>query len=421
MTDGEVVSIDADICRGWAKIATLPRYAVTVHLVLDNTVQASAIADRGATASDDPSVLGDCWFEIEVPAKAAGRVVDCRVLVGESGNYLSDIKRESSSDAASPASIQAPASFRDALDRGLSASDVVELLYLDILRRPADKVGLRSRLSELENGRESLESFRRALLGSEEYRRLSLRTREAPGGTFANRIIYSSSTRRLQMERHAAVFQRLDTPLRSKLLDFLPGLVALPDAIEGLVQLADKGLPQREIFFRALSALSHRPSLIVADRREHACDRDGEVLSNADREITLPCASPLFIEGWNRLERSSTKSFRWMEQVGILLNPLPKRRIEQLEIRADGWYGDLDQTITAIAGDKVLACERREAEGGGATLVFSPLNGETFTAPRIALVAGGAACPWRYDGTPDMRLLSCQVTAARFQYDGEAA
>ncbi len=420
MTEGKVVSLGANTCRGWAKIPMLSHYAVTVHLVMHDRVQASAIADRGPGESDDPSVSGNCWFEIDVPTRVA-KYADCRVLVGESGIYLQDGKRDSAVEAASPASTKTPMTFRDALDRGLTTSDVIELLYLDILRRPADKAGLRFHLDEMERGRGSLESFRHSLLGSDEYRRLTLRVREAPGVTFAREIAYLSSTRRMEMEGHVAAFQRLFMPLDRKLLDFFPGIVMLPGAITSLVALASKGLPEREIFFRALSALSRRPSLIVADRREVARGLHVSTAGNENHEVTLNCASPLFSAGWNKLERSATKTYRWMEQVGIITNPSPERWIKLIEVSAEEWYGNLDRTITAVADGIVLSCERHDLEGGRATLVFKPPDDVPFSAPRIALVAGAAACPWCYDGTPDMRLVSCQITAARFQYDGEVA
>lgn len=421
MTEGKVVLLGPDLCWGWAKSSVLPRYAVTVHLVLHDRVLASAIADQSPRVSDAPTVSGDCWFEIDVPSRAAEHLAECRVLVGESGVYLKDIKQDSDAEVASAASTQRPMSFRDALDRGLNTSDVIELLYLDILRRPADKVGLRFHLSELESGRGSLESFRRSLLASDEYRRLMLRVREAPGGTFARGIAYLSSTRRMEMEQHAAAFQRISMPLHQKLLDFFPGIVMMPGAITSLVALASKGFPEREIFFRALGALSRRPSLIVADRREVARDRRGLTAADKTREITLDCASPLFAAGWNKLERSATKTYRWMEQVGILLNPSPEQRIELVEVSAEEWYGNLDRTITALANGTVLSCERHNLEGGRARLAFKTPDGSPFSAPHIALVASAAACPWSYDGTPDMRLVSCQISAARFQYGEEAA
>ncbi len=83
-----------------------------------------------------------------------------------------------------------------------------------------------------------------------------------------------------------------------------------------------------------------------------------------------------------------------------------------------GWYGPIDRTITAVAGDRVLVCASHEREGGGRTLLFTAGEDAPFTAPRIALVAAQAACPWRFDGTPDMRLLSCQVSGAKFVYAG---
>ena len=421
MTEGRVVTLTSDICRGWARITTLPHYAVTVHLVLDGRLQGSAIADRTLDTSDDPLAPSGCWFEIDVPSEVATRLAECRVLVGESGTYLQDAKRESRVETASPASLSAPTSFRDALHRGLSASDVIALLYLDILRRPADNEGLRHHLDELERGRGSLDSFRRSLLESEEYRRLDLRVREAPGGTFAKTIVYSSSTRRMGMEQHAPAFQQRRMPLRRKLLDFLPGLVAVPGAVERLLESANEGLPEREVFFQALSKLSRRPSLIVSHPREFGLEQDRDATLDDSRVVAVTCASPLFAVGWNKLERSPTNMFRWMEQIGILINPRPEHRLERLEVSVNGWYGGMDQTMTAVASDTVLACERREDGSNGATLIFTSPDTSPTTACRIALVAAAATCPWHHDGTPDVRLLSCQVTAAKFLYAESAA
>ena len=421
MTEGKVVLLGPETCCGWAKVAALPGYAATVHLVLQDRVLASAIADQSAGATDDPAASGNCWFEIDVPNSVSSKLADCRVLVGESGTYLQDGTREGRAEAASSASMQPPTSYRDALDRGLSASDVIDLLYLDILRRPADKHGLRSHLQELESGRGSLEGFRRSLLDSAEYRGLSLRVRDAPGSTFARGIAYCSSTRKMKMERHAADFQRLAAPLRRKLLEFLPGLVAVPGAVETLLAHADKGLPERETFFLALSMMSHKPSLIVADWREAVGGHTSEGASPDDRDVTVTCDSRLFLQGWNKLECSPTRRYRWMEQVAIILNPRPERRLERLEVSVTGWYGDLDQTIAAVAGGLPMDYKRHDLEGGGANLIFNSVDCPPIIVSHVALVAAAAACPWRHDGTPDMRLLSCQVTDVTFQFEEKAA
>ena len=417
MTTGRIITIGADVCRGWAKIELLPRYNVTVHLVLDGMVAASTIADRVAGEDDVAEQTGDCWFELKVPVEASSRRHDYRVLVGESGEYLTSAYRHNFSTKTS-ASAQRPVTYRDALDLGLSASDVFELLYLDILRRPADKAGLADRLRDLSSGEGSFESCRRSLLESAEYSKLSLRVRDAPGGTFRRRITRYSSSRRRNMERHATAFQRLELYLRGKLLDFFPGLVAVPNSLDVLVRLADRGYPEREIFSRALSLLSERPSLIAEDRLEPSYVDCTDAIMNETQEIVLACSSPLFASGWNKLESPEAGPYRWMEQIGIIINPRPDRPIRRLELCVGTWYGPLDRTITVVAGAAILACGEIDRDGNVQTLVFTA-TGAPFATPRVALVAAGAACPWHFDGTPDMRLLSCQVMGATFVYGGE--
>ena len=221
------------------------------------------------------------------------------------------------------------------------------------------------------------------------------------------------------MEQHATAFLRQDVPIHDKLLDFFPGLVALPGALATLVAAATKGLPEREIFCRALSTLSARPSLILSARLDHV--PSNAAVTSEPQVVHVSCTSPFFALGWHKIEPSRSDPFRWMEQIGVILNPQPSRSIARIEVVVEGWYGPGDRTITGIAGDSVLICEDRETDNGGRTLVFTKERGATFIAHRFTLVASQAACPWHYDGTPDARLLSCQVTGATFVFDGEAA
>lgn len=409
---GLVVSVDESTCRGWAKINSMPFYAVLVNLISGGNVVATGVADGRPPAGEAED--HHCWFSLRVPDNL--RLDACYVMIGETREIV-DIRHPfegfATDMAAAADRSQDVFTYLDALRIGLTNVDIVEMFYIDILRRPADFLGLEVQSKAIASGQYSLESIRRSFIASEEAAKLRLSAREAPGCIFSKDVAWRSSSRRRGMENEADAFVRSPLPLADRLLDFLPGLVATPEIFAGLVTLAARGVPEREIFFRALGAFSTRPSLIGPGRPPLARPTRSE--DSDDSFVTILCDSHYFAAGWHQVE-GGAPSCRWMEQVGVLLNPRPDAAMEKVEISICNWIGQ-DRTIWLVADGIGLSTTIKQ-DAGELILVAERPDGQAFSGARLSLVAGEADCPWRLNGSPDPRLLSCCIEYARISYQG---
>ena len=76
---GEIRSVDGRGCRGWARLPEVPNYAVVVHLIVDDFVQGSAIADRQCDDDKDLFFEEEGWFVLDIPEEFVARRSDLRV------------------------------------------------------------------------------------------------------------------------------------------------------------------------------------------------------------------------------------------------------------------------------------------------------------------------------------------------------
>ena len=423
---GEIRSVDGRGCRGWARLPDVPKYPVIVHLIVDDLVRASTLADRVCDDDQDPSFDEEGWFVLGVPEEFVERRSDLRVLVGESGEFLRDpalapvfgldTTTKRGGEESFPVSPGSNATYRDALANGASAADILILLYFDILKRPIDNAGLTDNLTRLTRGAISIDNVRKSLLESAEYARLSLTTTAAPGCIFSRPLLTRSSEQRQKFERYADVFQRLSSPIGERLLRFFPGLLLRPSLLEQIEAAAVRGIPARELFCRALSFLSDKPALILGNLPEPLPPSAWTLLNDGEREVVVPPTSPLFALGWHLAEGLEGVFFRWMTQVGVILNPCPQKPVERVDIVVGGWLDGLNATVAVASERDRLALTRYQIEDGSWILsVTSGQQGNIFDY--IVLVAVDATCPYRQNGSPDPRLLSLNVRRAMFVFE----
>ncbi len=409
-------------CRGWAKIKEDDHYPVTVHLICDDAVVSSTVA-AGASRGDEEE-HADCWFEFPLSDLPARDRAGSFVVVGETGEMLGKGQEANGSGKAHQPKLgdQEIATYRDALASGLTPEDVIGAFYLDVLKRPVDGAGLGHLLSEIRSGAISYDQVRRNLFQSEEYGRHRRRLSDAPGRLFARKIIYHTCARTLAFELLLGSFLRKDGSLDAKLLRFFPALAILPNAAADLARDVAVGLSEREIFFRALSHLSGRPSLLL----------DPAVLSGQDMRVAqddftqidgrtclVPCRSRLFASGWQEIEFGASGEFRWMMQIGVLYNPRPGSSVEKIEVSVDACYADL-AGVLAFSEHQALRCRIQEKAGGGFALSITS-DGGLFRMSYLVLISRHASCPLRFNGTPDPRLISISLRDARFVTSETAA
>ena len=423
---GEVRSVDGRGCRGWARLPDVPHYSVLVHLVVDDMVRATAIADQTCDDDDDPCSKEKGWFVLDIPPDVVDRRSDLRIIVGESGELLGGVAMASAfmaedmprvvARSSVPSRALPCATYRDALARGLGVADILNLFYFDMFKRPIDSEALADNMGALAQGKTSFEGIRRILLQSAEYRQLRLKRAKAAGRIFANPLVVRSSARRQHFERYANIFQSSSASMPERLLRFFPGLLLRPLLITQLELAAERGLPAREVFHRALGLLSDRPALILSDLPPAATPSARLLPLEEDRKVTISASSTLFAVGWHQAEGVA---FRWMSQIGMILNPNPERRVERIDVELIGWYGELDRSL-AIASerDRLPQSLRQLDDGSWLLTITGGAAGNVMNY--VVLVAADATCPYRYDGTPDPRVLSLAVARATFVFEEEA-
>ena len=252
--------------------------------------------------------------------------------------FGTDTQTSSSAVRVSPASSCSEATYRDALAAGLNAADIFNLFYLDILKRPIDNPSLMENLMALERGAISFDALRKSLLESPEYARLKLRKGAAPGRVFSRPMLIRSSEQRQKFESYAEDFQRSTSTIGERLLRFFPGLLLRPLLLEQVEAAADISIPTRELFCRALSFLSDRPSLILKRLPERLPPSAWTPPDDGGREVVVSPTSALFSLGWHRAEGLDDAPFRWMTQIGVILNPCPDRGVERVDIMVGGWH-----------------------------------------------------------------------------------
>ncbi len=416
---GKIRSIDQRGCRGWARLPDHPAYPVVVHLLIDEVVCASAIADLACDDEEEAREEAlDAWFVLDLPDEALERSDELSVLIGESGEVLEPPVKQtmaaSEKAALGEAGAQTAAvTYRDFLARGATFADIIDLFYLDILQRPADRSGMTHNLALLEGGKLTFDGLRTNLLMSGEYKRLRLAKAGAPGRIFNNPLVIRSSTQRRQFERHAAAFQRSPAPMTERLVHFFPGLLTRQPLLARLAAAAARGLPAREVFCRALGYLSDQPALILPDLPEAM--PTVQAAPGGDLAVELPLASASFVLGWNRVENGGDGPYRWMKQVGVVLNPHPHRRVARIDVTVNGWYGVTSHAVFAASERGRLAVSRHQPAGG--PCVLSIAGGETGERmASVVLVADEATSPLRHDGSYDSRVLSFSVARVVIVY-----
>lgn len=421
---GSIVAVSRDTVRGWAYLVEDDKYAATVHLVHRDVILVSTIADRPGSDTGSAIARGDCWFEFDISKMDEDIVSTVVVLVGESGEVLvfSDADRRDNGRSSGwlPHVVRTSAkTYRDGLAAGLSTGDIIELLYIDILRRSADPFGLTLFSTQIEAGNLQFDQVRHSFLESPEYKEREIKVSAAAGRTFTRKIAYLASERRRHFETYLESFLHSPAPMRERLLKYFPGLLASGATPGSLEEDARIGLPDREIFFRALDTLAGRPSLILglvpSDEPREPRDTS-DTVEIEPRIVRVSCTSSLLASGWQKAEENDVESFRWMEQVGLILNPYPERRISSVEVAIRGWYGTFNPTIHALNNKAELATSLEGAERGRHILRIAAADG-SFAAPYVVVVATGATCPMRFDGSGDRRVLSINVSHVSFHYE----
>lgn len=387
---GVVTALTDAKVSGFALHPYLQDYPVVVHVVYQSRILCSAIADQPAPAGADEKY--DSWFHMslagfELSDTELPRLV---LLIGETDELL-DLSRVFPRPVESAAGVEdliyanprrewvTGATYFDCVHAGMKDADIVDLLYRDLLGRPADPGGLANYLFQLREGIRSLADVRKSLLDSEEYNIRPKEARWAPGAIFSQPITM------LLVTAHPTQDDNLERKAET------------PKGNDRVTDEASIGWPSYPEHYVPVA-----PPRLVAQTLE----------------VEVPVDSVLFGSGWHNVEDLDGTPFRWMETTGIIFSPKPKVPCIRIALNLAAVYGAHMPMVDCYLDD-VLADTRIEEFGRGFSVVISATAPQPtpFTSLRIESRVSG--CPVQEDRGKDQRILSLNVLGALIAYKSE--
>ena len=367
-------------------------YDVLVHVVHQKNILCSVIADLPPPSNRDRQ--SNCWFNVDL-AKFGLSYLDLNALtflIGETDELLDvvRVRRKPKPSPSAPLLVEdlmlanvrrtwiTGATFLDAAEAGVSDTNIVELLYIDLLGRRADPDGLANYLSHRREGTRSLADIRRELVESAEYQERRKEVAWAPGAIFSQPIVLRTTAAAIEAD---AGLKKHGTPAPTE-PPYKP-LAAVPS--KGVTRLM--------------------PRLVTSTPRK----------PEAAAEIALRVDSAMFGPGWYEVEYLDDAPFRWMAAESAIFNPQPELPCTSISLNLLGVYGAHVPMLDCYF-DEVAADVRVEARGSGFVVTIAPPDAkpQKYTCLRIQSRASG--CPATEKRGPDRRLLSLNLQSGHIAY-----
>jgi hypothetical protein len=205
---GRIIRKDPHRISGWAVHPRRLDYPVTLNVFLRAKLITSVLVPVNGTEWSSSAETPTGMFVVEVAHHDISNadLENLSLIIGETDERLDDI-----SDVDQSVTRQTHVltlddilaiplkrawvvgeTYRDALERGFPEGEVLELLYRDILGRPADESGHQTYMSLLASKRISFDEIRAALLASNEFKSRLINTTNAPGPIFSRKLLYLS-------------------------------------------------------------------------------------------------------------------------------------------------------------------------------------------------------------------------------------
>ena len=203
---GRVESFAGGRLAGWAWTPRRPGYPVLVHAFDASRV----IASRLVVAPREPGRLlnGSAYrFELNLASLPEKRWPHLSCVVAEVDDQLpmdpgveSILKKKRpSSPTITVEDLLGPrvrkswiwgGTYWDAVEAGVGVHEIIDVIYYDLLGRPADPHGLEYYARSIHSGAQSFDDIRRSLLDSKEFLTRTLPVGRMVGAAFSNRLIY---------------------------------------------------------------------------------------------------------------------------------------------------------------------------------------------------------------------------------------
>jgi hypothetical protein len=363
--------------RGWASLAEHDDYKVTVHLILGQRVLASTIADEHSM--DAPGSRTGFSFDIEKYDLRIAGVSDLDILIGETDEYLriqdgeksdQNVKVEDLLHAKRKRNWVSGETYREALEFGLSDEDIVDLLYIDILGRPADPNGSLSYLRLLRTRQIGYDGVRKALLGSDEYRERAILASEACGAIFSDWLLRLVGEKRANKDKPSIA--RFGAP-------------------------QDPGLGDRS--FEAFPSNNVRTL--------------GDAQTVPRQTIRVTADAFRCISGWHKLEWADRTPFRWMCGSAILATPMERKPVSKIQVELCALHGSDKPKLRGFFDDEKVDVVSVRV-GNNFIVSLSAHGGSARPVSELRLESQVSGCPLTEGSGDDDRELSLCVQSVTY-------
>ena len=388
---GVVTSLTRYEAVGFATHPVLRTYSVLVHVVRKTRILCSKIADQPSPHGRSQS---HCWFNVSLIefGFSPAQLQELVFLIGETDELL-DCRRftEKRSPGARETvtiediiygNVRRPwvngTTYLDGVRAGLTDTDIIDLLYRDILGRSADPQGLSNYATQIRRESKSLGDVRKSLLESDEYAHRSKDVSWAPGAIFS---------------------QPLAGLAALTASDLQEGISAQTESIESAFGAALAAASESDDNYTAALAPVSSPMDIF--------------------EVRLPVGSDLFTSGWHAVEYLDETAFRWMETGGIILSPEPQLPCLNISLMLAAVYGAHIPMVDCYFDDipaEVAIEERNE----GFFVTISPLPRVPTTYSQLRIVSRVSGCPHQEGRGEDLRVISLNLLTVVIAYRATA-
>lgn len=438
---GFIQAMTDKVAIGWASHPFRKDYPVLVHAVLRTDVVHSVIADQSESFVQSDHADERHWFTIDLSALAlsSDSLSQLSFMVGETDETLPRPGRAARRGAEPGGCMRLEdilamnarrswvtgATWHDAAQIGVSPEDILDLLYRDILGRPADVPGLTQYLRRLAINDTTYDGIRKSLINSGEYAARRIKAARAPGAIFSQRIALCSANRyvgvalRRMPERRLvdpAPLLALDAPafLHAVYRDVLrrpaPGRLAMQVHLDRLAA----GL-SRQAFLMEILAETQPPGSDEIEFLDNWPDEDIDPIE-APGTVEIPASSPLLRAGWHPMETGAEHQRRWMMESGTIRNPYSAWPVESILIRVRNVYGAAGPMLRCFADETELAVSW-EGDQGRFRIRARPIDG--MPSPRFRLLrldSLASGCPAQEGKGTDTRLISLLLDSVSFAY-----
>lgn len=406
---GAVMQLSKLRASGWATHPNLSGYPVLVHLIYRTRIVRSVVADQPNPSESEGKRSG--WFNInlaDITLSEDAQEHDLAFLVGETDEYLPTPKnglRQRLRPELRKITVEDMiyenakrhwvngVTYVEAERAGLADFDIIDLLYRDLLGRPADPDGLANYIFQRREGILSFDDIKKSLVESDEYRHRLKWASEAPGAVFSQAIVFCAANPLYGADDAESLSHAEESAPKHRNAD-----------ANHLKASASIGADPESEVLPASREMSKLPQVVRTDSKA------------MELEVILPLDSVLFGAGWHNVENEGGESFRWMGKDSVLFSPKPGLSCISINLNVSAVYGAHEPMVDCYLEDEKADVMLRP-QRIGFLVQIRPRDRRTSKFKKLRISSRASGCPLQDERGSDERVLSLNLAGVSITYE----